>query len=245
MSNYYTPSIQMPTLKTSLENVRNLTENINQDAFKPLKLSISKNLNIQPMSDVLEKVNVNDIFNEQFKKMNISNTLKKAISDSVNQIKIIKPKKPDNNSIPNKEEVVKFGNRKVESYTEIDNSTGEVIKMNSPKVISTNTIIEIDNDITEITKIYDEPDYVPIEPTSIESPNVNKNPFSLTRGKENMNHFLFSINIKFAEEIIKFFFPKVIDGTVDYYTFSILISLTFIIANATKDFDKDKYNNNI
>lgn len=245
MSNYYTPSIQMPTLKTSLENVRNLTENINQDAFKPLKLSISKSLNIQPMSNVLERVNVNDIFNEQLKKMNISNTLKKAINDSFNQIKIIKPKKPDNNSTPIKEEVVEFGNIKVESYTEIDNSTGEVIQMNSPKVISTNTIIETDNEITEITKIYNEPDYIPIEPTSIESPNVNKNPFSLTRGKENMNYYLFNLNETVRNVYIQFFLPKIFDGTYDVNKFFIIMILSFVFAYGTKNFDKDKYNNNI
>lgn len=243
MSNYYTPNIQLPDLKTQIANVKKLTDSVNMDNIKTINSSLTKTLNTPGMREAIDKAiksnfQLNEIINNQLKNMNISDSLRKAMRNELKLFSATAYKKPKNTPSSQKEEVIKVRSPKVESYTDLDNSTGEIIKMGTFNIVSNESDIQIhSNDFDHIENDTSQ--------HTNDVPNINKNPFSLTRGQENMNYFFFNLNETMIKIYVNINFPKLLNGTYDAFTFFMMIFLSTVIAFCTKNFDKDKYNNNI
>lgn len=242
MNAYYTPDFQVPILKEALKNISNVNIHKNITDIKSINVAISKSLNTSALSDAIKNANANDILREQFKKYDVSSTLRKAISESLDSITFKIPARPNSNTPFTNEEVIQVPRPKVEGYTEIDNSTGEVIKVSTPKIISTHRTIETADGVKQETYTeYSKPEYIPPEPVSLESSNVNKNPFNLTLGDRRFNKFIFNINETAFKVELQYSLPYFFDGQISYAVIVMLFSIHCLVAIMSKNFDKDKY----
>lgn len=103
----------------------------------------------------LQSINISNLLGDYFKENPLSESMKKAVSENIKNINLDSLKLYDNTSNNKNEQVVKMGDIKVSSYTNISRTT--YVKMTPPKVLD-----DVDTDESELTNDKLIKDYTPL-----------------------------------------------------------------------------------
>lgn len=149
----------------------------------------------------LKSLNITNLLGDYFKENSLSETMKKAVSDSIKNIDFDSFKLYSDNDQNSNEEVIKIGDYKVSSYTDVSRTT--YVKL-SPPIATSETIMDnVDPKKDEIIK-----DYTPLIDFFIQL--NHRSAFSFEVG-----HNMYSI-----------FF----DGTIPPHYLVLIYTLHFIVA---------------
>lgn len=216
-TNYYkrmVDEIRTPILQESIKNAMEVRRHTNTDAVEQIRNTVSKSLDMSYMKDILKDLNIDYTLSEYFKNINVSKSIQDAVKINLESFKFDFNVYDSNNKSSANETVVKMSDMKVESYTSIDNYT-EVSMNNNPD--------------------FNTPETAPLPEK------VNKSPFSLSRGGQRINEFVFRINETVFKVELQYFLPMFFDGTISYSTIVLIFTIHCLAAAMSNNFEKDKF----